>query len=145
MVLTILAGLIVIVTATVFLFGKNDRRTSTTSENDSHLASTTSPTVTTGKPTLSPLPTVQVTYTDTGFVPGTITVKAGQSVVFTNQSSGMMWVASDPHPTHTLYPTFDEKSAVPRGASFTFTFTRAGTWRYHNHYYPVAKGTVIVQ
>lgn len=89
--------------------------------------------------------TAQVSYTDQGFQPSSITIKQGQTVRFTNQSSGQMWVASNPHPTHTDYPGFDEKTAVPNGQFYEFNFTKIGTWGYHNHFKPSAKGEIVVQ
>lgn len=88
---------------------------------------------------------LMVTYTDSGFSPQTITVKKGGTVTFINQSSGGMWVASNPHPTHTDYPAFDEKASVGSGGSWSFTFDQVGSWGYHNHRNPSNLGTVIVE
>ncbi len=87
---------------------------------------------------------VLVTYTDSGFAPNTITIKKGDTVKFLNQSSRKMWVASDPHPTHTNYPEFDEKTAVANGGSYQFTFTKIGSWGYHNHFSSRDIGRIIV-
>ncbi len=85
-----------------------------------------------------------VTYTDTGFAPTSVSVKRGTTVTFVNESSGAMWVASDVHPTHQLLPGFDQLKSVTNGGTYEYTFTKVGTWRYHNHVKPEAKGTVIV-
>src|SRR5437868_6984243 len=47
--------------------------------------------------------TYEVTLTDSGFSPSDLTVKAGDTVTWKNQSSSAMWVASAMHPTHTTY------------------------------------------
>lgn len=86
-----------------------------------------------------------ITYTDSGFLPDTITIKAGTTVSFVNQSSSEMWVASNPHPTHTDLPGFDEKESVANGGSYQFTFNQLGTWGYHNHNNPGNKGEVVVE
>lgn len=86
-----------------------------------------------------------VTYTDSGFSPNNLTVKNGQTVTFKNESSSEMWVASAPHPTHTDYPEFDAKKSYANGQSYTFTFTKAGTWKYHNHKNPSKFGSVTVE
>ncbi len=86
-----------------------------------------------------------IDYTDNGFSPKSITVKVGSTVTWTNSSSGPMWVASNPHPTHTDYPEFDEKSNAANGGTYSFTFTKVGSWGYHNHKDPSKGGTVIVQ
>jgi plastocyanin len=87
---------------------------------------------------------VVVTLTDTGFAPSPVTVKAGTIVTFVNESNGQMWIASDPHPIHSLLPGFDELASVDRGGTYEYTFTKVGTWTYHNHRNPSTKGTVIV-
>lgn len=91
------------------------------------------------------IPPASVSYTDGGFQPSAVEIKAGQKVQFVNVSSGGMWIASNPHPQHTLYLEFDEKGVVPRGGIYTFIFSRAGTWHYHNHINPSQTGTVIVK
>ncbi len=100
---------------------------------------------------------VTVFYTNQGFSPKSVTVALGTTVSFVNQSSDEMWIASDPHPTHQGYDgttksehcaagytgaiPFDECSV---GTAYSFTFTKAGTWGYHNHGAAADKGTVIV-
>jgi plastocyanin len=86
-----------------------------------------------------------VSYTDQGFSPATVTINNGDSVTWTNNSTNRMWVASDPHPTHTDLPGFDEKTAVAAGGSWTYTFIVSGSHGYHNHTNPSIKGTVVVQ
>ena len=96
-----------------------------------------------------------VVYTEQGFIPETVTVKKGEAVTFKNKSGRDMWVASNPHPTHTLYPeklpsdclgsSFDACKGVPAGADWSYTFNSVGTWRYHDHLRPDNQGTVVVQ
>ena len=99
-----------------------------------------------------------VTYTDNGFSPDTITVAAGETVQFVNNSTRGMWVGVDNHPTHTLYDgtsrsehcgdssnTFDQCTASDPGTSWEFTFDKTGTFGYHNHVRANDGGTVIVQ
>lgn len=98
-----------------------------------------------------------VTYTDAGFSPSTLTVKEGTAVTFLNQSSRDMWIASDEHPTHTGYDgTNKDTHCAPgyagakpldecgTGASYTFIFSKAGTFGFHNHPEDDDHGTVIV-
>jgi len=98
--------------------------------------------------------TYAVSYTDsTGYIPNTLTIKKGGRVVFKNESSKEMWVASQPHPTHTLYPKsggcigsiFDSCRGIPTGNFWSFTFDVSGTWQYHNHLHPRYTGIIIVQ
>lgn len=102
-----------------------------------------------------------VTYTDSGFSPATVTIAEGTTVTWSNTSSRPMWVASGNHPTHTVYdgtsasqhcvsgaPTsasvFDECAAIPAGGSYSFTFSKVGSWSYHNHVHASDMGTVVV-
>ncbi|NNM83940.1 hypothetical protein HKL94_01860 [Candidatus Parcubacteria bacterium] len=100
---------------------------------------------------------VTIDYTDHGFSPRNTAIPFGTTVIFMNQSSNKMWVASDPHPTHQGYDgttesqhcalgytgpaPFDQCSV---GTSFSFTFLRAGTWGYHNHKAPEDQGSITV-
>lgn len=87
---------------------------------------------------------VTVSFTDTGFTPKTVTIKKGTTVTFKNDSTGDMWVASAPHPTHTDLPGFDELQSVPNGGTYNYTFEKVGTWKYHNHVAPSFSGSVTV-
>ncbi|MDP3735588.1 MAG: hypothetical protein Q8R39_04135 [bacterium] len=66
------------------------------------------------------------------------------------------------HPTHKLYPgsdikkcgtlqggeknaMFDACGAVTPGASWSFTFTELGSWKYHDHLNPLHTGTIVVE
>ena len=90
-------------------------------------------------------PAAQVTLGQNGFSPATVTIKEGGTVAFTNQGSQGMWVASDPHPQHTDYPDFDALRLYKPGETYSFTFTKPGTWHYHNHLDTGETGTVIVE
>ena len=98
-------------------------------------------------PVTPPAPAqVTVKYTQgRGFEPKTITVKVGDRVKWVNETDEPMWVGSDPHPIHNGYLGFDEKSAAGIGGTYTFIFTKAGSWGYHNHLAPQDRGAVIVQ
>ena len=86
-----------------------------------------------------------VTYTDSGFSPSTLTIKKGETATFKNMTSGSMWVASSPHPAHTDYPEFDAKRGIAPGETYEFTFTKTGSWKYHNHVNLGKYGTIVVQ
>lgn len=100
-------------------------------------------------------PAVTVTYTNDGFSPETVTITRGQTVRFTNESDGDMWVASAVHPTHTVYPekteedclgsAFDACQSVAPGNSWSFTFNETGEWGYHNHRRANHTGAIVVE
>lgn len=100
-----------------------------------------------------------VVYTDSGYSPASVSVKAGATVTWRNQSSRPMWTASAVHPTHKAYPgsdiqlcgtaqgasIFDACQGVNPGGEWSFTFSERGTWRYHNHLQASRTGTIIVE
>jgi plastocyanin len=86
-----------------------------------------------------------VKYTDSGWDPSTLTIKSGETVTFENDSSDDAWPASNVHPTHLLYPGFDAKKPLLHGDSYSFTFTKVGSWGYHNHLEPDVQGTIVVK
>lgn len=101
--------------------------------------------------------TLAVEYTDeNGFTPDTLSVKVGDTVTFVNKSVGKMWVGTDLHPTHMEYDgtslkdhcaagakaSFDQCAAA---AEYSFTFTKVGTFNYHNHARATMRGTVVVK
>lgn len=88
---------------------------------------------------------VTADYTDSGFTPKTVTVKLGDTVTWTNKSGKAMWVASAPHPVHTDLPGFDQLKSVGKGDTYSYTFTKVGSWKYHNHLGPTDTGTVVVK
>lgn len=85
-----------------------------------------------------------VTYTDAGFSPKTVTVKLGTTVAFMNDSASGLWVASNPHPQHTDLSGFDAGRSVSKGGSYEYTFTKTGSWNYHNHAKSTDTATVVV-
>lgn len=111
-------------------------------------------------PTLTPTstPTVTatakiITYTNAGFSPSPLTIKAGETVIYKNESSRSFWPASASHPTHAVYPVyggcinsiFDACKTYAPGESWSFTFTVKGTWGYHDHINASYFGSVVVE
>lgn len=88
--------------------------------------------------------TMTVTYADSGFSPQTITVKKGTTVTFANSAGTGMRVASALHPTHQLLPGFDQLKSAGKGGTYEYTFTKVGTWKYHNHMNASDTGSVVV-
>lgn len=105
----------------------------------------------------SPATTVVITYTDSGFMPKTATIKNGTTVRFVNQSTHSLWVGSDAHPTHTNYDgttlrehcasggAFDQCHAASAGESWEYTFLKTGSFGYHNHTSASHSGTISVE
>ena len=95
-----------------------------------------------------------VTYDGDSFSPSTVTVKRGGTVAWVNASSGQMWVASAVHPTHDVYGGTARTAHCPDASNtaldqcageignYSFTFTKAGSWGYHDPLAPAAFGKV---
>ncbi len=82
--------------------------------------------------------------TKDGFFPSTLTINQGDTVIFTTQLDQAFWPASDPHPTHDIYPEFDPKHPVDPDKSWSFKFDRIGSWKFHNHLDPSSRGVINV-
>ncbi len=103
--------------------------------------------------------TVTIAYDGKVFSPKTVTVKVGDTVMFQNSTKKNMWIASDEHPTHTEFDgtsrtthcaanytgatPFDQ--CKPATTDYSFTFTKAGAFSFHDHLNASASGTVTVQ
>lgn len=88
---------------------------------------------------------IDIEYTKNGFVPQSVTVKEGTIVTWTNEGGGSMWVASAPHPAHTALPGFDQLKSVGKDGTYSYTFAKVGSWKYHNHVGPSDTGVVVVE
>ncbi|OGD87392.1 hypothetical protein A2870_01450 [Candidatus Curtissbacteria bacterium RIFCSPHIGHO2_01_FULL_41_11] len=90
---------------------------------------------------------VTITLDESGFSPATSNVNSDGSVTWTNSSEKNGGIASDPHPTHTSNQELTDGQFVLNlapGASATVTVTKKGTWGFHDHLNPSAKGSVTV-
>lgn len=87
-----------------------------------------------------------VSYTDHGFEPASLSIAAGDTVRFTNNSNQSLRVA----PTGTLQtdhcnePGLDSCRELGRGEFFEYTFAAPGTVSYTNANFPRTTGTVTV-
>jgi plastocyanin len=81
--------------------------------------------------------------------PTQVTVAVGQSVTFTNNSSGPHDMESDPHPAHTDCPSIANVGLLQPGQSkTTFGFANGGSCGYHDHNASdsnALKGRIVVQ
>lgn len=110
------------------------------------LTETSAPVVETPEATsTSPAESALVTYSDRGFSPEIVEIAVGGTVTFKNEATRDLWVASNDHPAHLLYPEFDAKKGYAPGSEYRFTFEKAGTWKYHDHLKASLGGTIIVK
>ena len=79
----------------------------------------------------------QVVLKGFAFTPASVTIKAGESVTWTNQDGTTHTVTADKG-------EFDSGSLGADG-TFTFKFDKAGTYPYHCSVHPNMTGTIVVQ
>ena len=78
-----------------------------------------------------------VTISSFAFNPAEITVKVGDTVTWTNQDSVGHTVVADDN-------SFTSQS-LPQGGTYSFKFTKAGTFAYHCSVHPSMTAKVTVQ
>jgi amicyanin len=83
--------------------------------------------------------TDEVEIEDFAFSPATITVKAGTKVTWTNKDSTPHTVTTD-----SGAPESFDSGSMDKDATFSFTFTKAGTYEYICTFHPSMRGTVVV-
>ena len=94
-----------------------------------------------------------VEMSSAGFSPSSLTINAGDIVVFVAVDGSNRWPASAFHPTHTVYPesggcigsAFDACQGIANGDSYPFVFNEVGSWGYHDHLSPGKTGTITVE
>jgi plastocyanin len=79
----------------------------------------------------------QVVLKSFAFTPNSVTIKAGESVTWTNQDGTTHTVTAD-------NGEFDSGS-LGADATYSFIFAKAGTYPYHCSIHSNMKGTVVVQ
>jgi plastocyanin len=86
-----------------------------------------------------------VEITADGFNPNVLTVPSGAKVVWVNKDSNPHRVASNPYPEGTDLPGLDSKDPIGPDGTYAFTFSKSGTFGYHDHFKPTVNGQVIVK
>ena len=88
--------------------------------------------------TPAPIPaSATVDLSNFSFSPATLTVKVGDTVAWTNKDPVAHTVTSDSG-------LFNSGDLAP-SATFSFTFSNAGTFTYHCAIHTYMKGTIVVQ
>ena len=143
---------LIALSAFVLLAACGGGTTSTGTTPTTGTTSTTATTPTTGT-TSTPTTTTQTGNAQTvmiitdssgtfAFSPAKLTIKAGTTVTWKNTTAAAHTVTSDDG------KSFDSGTSNPITAqtgTFSFTFTKAGTFAYHCAIHPFMKATIIVQ
>ena len=72
------------------------------------------------------------------FTPGTVTVKAGTTVTWTNKDD-------IPHGIAATGNTFARSKAMDTDGTYSFTFTTPGTYKYFCYMHPHMTGIIVVE
>jgi len=110
----------------------------TVAANNAYAAATTEPTA--GAPVIAPPSVsgegVEVEIEDFAYVPGTVTIKVGTTVTWTNKDNVGHTATSDDG-------VFDS-GMLSKGSSYSYTFTTAGTYGYFCTPHPYMVATIVV-
>ncbi|OGG79633.1 hypothetical protein A3A39_02300 [Candidatus Kaiserbacteria bacterium RIFCSPLOWO2_01_FULL_54_13] len=87
---------------------------------------------------------VTIMLTEEGFMPKSVAIAPGTVVTFATNRGVSFWPASDIHPTHSVYPEFDPRTAVDPEDLWSYQFDKIGVWAYHDHLKAVYAGYIIV-
>jgi plastocyanin len=115
--------------------------TSTATATATAAPTATATSVPTATPNSSPA-TVRIAgdyYGQLSFSPATITIAVGTTLVWTNSTTVAHTSTSDAGSAVSW-----DSGMINPGATFSFTFTRAGTFTYHCNVHPYMHGTVVV-
>ncbi|MBC7836943.1 hypothetical protein H7X87_04185 [Acetobacteraceae bacterium] len=93
-----------------------------------------------------------ISYTDNGFEPTEMRIVPGEAIRFTNNSSGDLWIASDPF-AEAPYPiegncgatAFNSCGSIPPHEFWEFTFAEPGVWAFENTLDKSKTGVIFVQ
>ena len=85
-----------------------------------------------------------ITLTKDGYTPDTLSLNVGDTVAFRSVTGELFWPASNLHPSHLVYPEFDPEEPIQPDAVWSFTFTKPGEWKYHDHLAPYYTGVITV-
>lgn len=130
----IIIGIVVllIIVGGIYFFSSQGSNTPTPAYN-------TNPTPTAYVPKATPVPTAvqiihNVSISNFAFLPANITVRKGETIVWTNK---------DPM-THTVTGGDMKSSALGQNQTFSFTYDKTGTFTYHCSIHPRMTGIITV-
>ncbi len=85
----------------------------------------------------------KVTVTAGGFVPATLSITKNTKVIWTNGDNKLHRIQANPHPTGDSLPGL-KSEVLANGHTYEYTFTKTGTYAYHDFINPTTNGTIEV-
>jgi plastocyanin len=88
----------------------------------------------------------QITITPQGVTPTAVTIKQGQTVVWTNSDEAPHQIVSGPFPQEDQLAGFRAPAPALKRDTYSYTFNQKGTFQYVDHLNPQrVQGTVVVE
>lgn len=85
-----------------------------------------------------------VDFKNNAFQPATLVVKQGTTVTWTNEDDDILHqVAANPYPSHSDLPDL-LSGKLDEEETYSYTFNKTGTFKYHDDLNPTINGTIIV-
>lgn len=111
-----------------------------------HQSTVTVPNTPVGSPTVSNDVDdgLTIRYTDTGFVPSSITVDSKDAITFLNDSNSAMWITPYRTSGSGVCSGLDQGRSIGREGEYVFTFNEVGIWQFKNLNDNTHIGTVTV-
>jgi plastocyanin len=78
-------------------------------------------------------------------IPSVLVVKLGTTVKWVNTANVDRRITSTPFPQHNDLPGLDSHQNVGSGGSYSYTFTKKGTFGFIDYLHPAVSGKVIVE
>ena len=138
LIITILIVLAALVVAGFFIFsGSNQQYNTGVSNQGAQNTVTQSPE---NNQTQSQPQNYSVEIKNLAFNPSTLTIKAGDTVTWTNEDSSRHSIKSDLYTGNEL-----SSSSLSQSQSYSHMFSTPGTYRYHCGVHLTMKGTIVVE
>ena len=140
----VIAVVIVLVLAGGYFLVSNNSQTTNSTPSASSTENQTPSTAVTESMEEDLSKETNITLTQEGFAPQEITIKAGDKVVWTNNSGDVATVDTSNHPTHQDYPPLN-LGQFQDGEKHELIFDEPGTYMYHDHLHATRFGKVVVE
>jgi plastocyanin len=88
--------------------------------------------------------TVTISIVNNKFDPSPVVLNVNDTINWVNKDVKAHQIASDVHPSHDLLPGL-ESGILATNQTYSFKFTKAGTFTYHDHLNTAIKGTIEVK
>jgi plastocyanin len=88
---------------------------------------------------------VTIQIKNDGFSPSVMTVTSGTTVTWVNLDDDSHGVASTPFPRYDDLPGLNSHQNIGTGDSYSYTFTKSGTYGFLDSAHPALSGKIIVK